>query len=76
MPPRNDWRGAALTCVSRPDGICSIAYLAETGENRRLPRTTQRLVALLACRTETSGQSIALGNSREPPAVTFSSRNP
>jgi hypothetical protein len=36
---------------------------------------TQRLAAPLAYRTETLGQSIALGNSREPPAFTFPSRN-
>jgi hypothetical protein len=35
-----DWRGAALTCVSIPDGICSMVCRAEMGENRRLPRTT------------------------------------
>jgi len=69
------WRGAALTRVSIPDGICSMAYLAETGENRRLPRTTQRLVALSPYRTETVGRNVALGNSREPPAITFPSRN-
>jgi hypothetical protein len=36
---------------------------------------TQRLAAPLAYRTERLGQSIALGNSREPPAFTFPSRN-
>jgi hypothetical protein len=43
-------------------------------KNRRLPGTTQRLAALLPYRTEALGQSIALGNSREPPAFTFPSR--
>ena len=38
---------------------------------RRLPRMTRRLVALLASRTETPGEKIALGNLREPPALTF-----
>ena len=37
---------------------------------------TQRLAALLAYRTETVGQSIALGNSRKPPAFTFPSGKP
>jgi hypothetical protein len=31
------WRGAALTCVSRPDGICSVICLAETGEKQAAP---------------------------------------
>jgi hypothetical protein len=30
----------------------------------------------LVYRTETPGQNITLGNSREPPAFTFPSRNP
>jgi hypothetical protein len=36
---------------------------------------TQRLAALSAYQTETLGQSIALGNSREPPAFTFPGHN-
>jgi hypothetical protein len=39
--------------------------------SRRLPGVTRRLAALLAYRTETFGQNVALGNSREPPAFTF-----
>lgn len=35
----------------------------------------QRLAALWAYRTDTRDQSIALGNSREPPAFTFPSRS-
>ena len=56
-----DWRGAALKRVSRPNGICSMVCRFETGENRRLPRTTQHLVALLVYRTETPGRKHAAG---------------
>ena len=37
--------------------------------------TTRHLAALLTNQTETLGRSMALGNSREPPAFTFLSRN-
>ena len=50
---------------------------AQTYENRRLPRTTQRLAVLLAGRErieEAAGQSVTLGYSREPPAATFFGR--
>ena len=40
--------------------------LAETSGKQAAPGTTQRSV-LLAYRTETLGQNIALGSSREPP---------
>ena len=67
------WRGAALTRVSRSDGICSIACLAENlceeGGSRELPS-----VSLLYSRTEPLGSNIALGDSREPPAFTFPRR--
>jgi hypothetical protein len=70
------WRGAAFRRVSRPDGICSMPGLAGSGmRNGRLPGTSQRLAALLAYRTETPRRSMALGNSREPPAFTFPSHN-
>jgi hypothetical protein len=46
----------------------------ETGETRRLLGITQRLVALFAHGTETLGQSAALVNSREPPALAFPGR--
>jgi len=57
-----------------PTIFCHIAYLAETRENRRLPRMTWRVLVLLASRTEPLGWKIALGNSREPPAFTFQGR--
>ena len=38
-------------------------------------RTDTQRPALLAYRTEALGQSMALGNSREPPAFAFPSRN-
>jgi hypothetical protein len=31
------WRGAASTRVSRSDGICSFACLAETGDKQAAP---------------------------------------
>jgi hypothetical protein len=50
---------------------------AQTYENRRLPRTTQRFAVLSAGRErieEAAGQSVTLGYSREPPAATFFGR--
>lgn len=50
---------------------------AQTYENRRLPRTTQRFAVLSAGRErieDAAGQSVTLGYSREPPAATFFGR--
>jgi hypothetical protein len=70
------WRGAALARTPLTKRYLLYDVLGRNGvRNRRLPGMTQRLAAPLAYRTETLGQSIALGNSREPPAFTFPSRN-
>jgi hypothetical protein len=49
------------------------ANTAETRENRRLPRTTQRDASTggLRCAYTQPLSYVALGNSREPPAATF-----
>ena len=68
-----EWRGAALARTQLTERCLLHDLFGRNVSNRRLPETTQRLVARLAIRTETLGQSIALGNSREPPAFTFRS---
>jgi hypothetical protein len=70
------WRGAALTRTPLTKPYLLYDWFGpKRVRNRRLPGITQRLAAPLAYRTETLGHGIALGNSREPPALTFPSRN-
>jgi hypothetical protein len=74
VPDRSTpWRGAAFarTPFTKRHLLCHLVWPKRVG-SRRLPRTPQGLAALLVIRTETLGQKIAMGNSREPPAVTLS----
>ena len=68
-------RGAALRRVSRPDSICSTPYLTETDEKQAAPANDPAFGCSIGLSHRALDQNKALGNSREPPALSFPSRN-
>jgi hypothetical protein len=60
--------------VSRPDEVCPYGMSDRNGREQAAPENDPASGCSIGLTDRDSGQSIAMGSSREPPAFTFLSR--